>query len=157
MMIRILCLSAIFAFASPALAQDPHATHDHADHQHGDHAHDHEDQAGDVGATGSPVSLSRSPEIDAALQAGGEPVVVEVLGVVCDFCAKAMNRTFGKREEVSAVYVDLDTKTLNIVFQPGATMDDREIDRLVGRAGYKTKAIHRGDAVGGGADAPDPA
>ena len=103
------------------------------------------------------VALTRTPEIESALIAGGEPVVVEVLGVVCDFCAKAMNKTFGKRDDVSAVYVDLDTKTLNLVLTPGAQTPDAEIERLVVRAGYKTKAIHRGEGLLRGSDASDPA
>lgn len=92
----------------------------------------------------SSIVLSRTPEIDAALAAGGEPVVVEVLGAVCDFCAKAMNRTFGRRDDVSAVYVDLDSKTLNLVLISENAMDDAEIDRVVVRSGYRAKSIHRG-------------
>ena len=60
--------------------------------------------------------LTRTDAIEAALSEGGEPIVADVLGVVCDFCALAMNKIFGKRGEVAALYVDLDTKAL----EPGA-------------------------------------
>ena len=53
------------------------------------------------------ATITQTDDVAAAL-AGGAPVVVGVLGVVCDFCATAMNKTFGKRDEVAAVYVDLD-------------------------------------------------
>ena len=99
------------------------------------------------------VVLFHTPKIDAALASGGEPVVVEVLGAVCDFCAQAMNRTFSRKNEVAAVYVDLDTKTLNLVLISKDALSDDQIDRLVVRSGYKTKSIQRGPGVLGGPDA----
>ena len=74
-------------------------------------------------------------------------MVADVLGVVCDFCAVAMNKVFGKQEEVAAVYVDLDTKALNLVFMPGATLTDEAIASLAVQAGYRIAAVHRSDAV----------
>lgn len=155
-MIRTLFLSAAFgafAFAIPAHAlQMQHEDMDHQDMDHGDHDrkdHDHKDHdmEAEKAGSGDTVILSRTAEIDAALAAGGEPAVAQVLGVVCDFCAKAMNKTFGKREEVAATYVDLDAKTLNLVFRPGQSLDDETIGELVKKAGYRIAAIHRGDAL----------
>lgn len=139
-----------------AIAHGQHAEdtamgdHDHEGHDHGaergaDHA-GHNAMADENGMQGA-AFITSTPEIRAALDAGGEPAVVDVLGVVCDFCAKAMNKTFGKRDEVAAVYVDLDTKALSLVFKPGATMDDETIAALVTRAGYKTSGIRRGAAA----------
>ncbi|GGD14447.1 heavy-metal-associated domain-containing protein [Aquisalinus flavus] len=169
-MIRTLFLSSAFgalALAVPALTsayalqmqhddmqhedmkhQDmKHQDMDHGEHDHEAHDHKDHDMEADEAASGELVMLSRTAEIDAALAAGGEPAVAQVLGVVCDFCAKAMNKTFGKREEVAATYVDLDTKTLNLVFRPGQSLDDETIGELVKKAGYRIAAIHRGDAL----------
>lgn len=160
-MIRTLFISAAFgafALAAPVHAQQmqhddmqhedmQHEDMDHGEHDHEDHDHKNHDMEADEAASGETVTLSRTPEIDAALAAGGEPAVAQVLGVVCDFCAKAMNKTFGKREEVAATYVDLDTKTLNLVFKPGQSLDDETIGVLVKKAGYKIAAIHRGEAL----------
>ncbi len=129
--------------------------HDHQGHDHG-HNHDAHADADTDKVSVSSVYLSRNDDIEAALANGGSPVVVEVLGVVCDFCAKAMNKTFGKQAAVSAVYVDLDTKTLNLVLTDAAAMADDEIDAMVVKSGYKTKAIYRGASVLGGPDATDP-
>lgn len=168
--ILVLTAAALLA-ASPAFAQDTH-DHSHDDHQDhnadsddsDDHAsHDHEghetmaddESASATAATGAP--LQRTPEIEAALTAGGEPVVVDVLGVVCDFCAKAMNKTFGKRDEVAAVYVDLDSKTLNLVLKPSMTLADDAIHKLVKKAGYRAASIRRGEAaLKGTVNATDP-
>ena len=150
---------AALVFAAPAFAQVDHSKMDHGnmdhaqmDHgtmNHGDHAgHDHASDAhAGHGMPSGAVMLSRTPDIDAALAAGGEPIVANVLGAVCDFCAKAMNKTFGKRDDVAAVHVDLDAKTLNLVMRPGAVMTDKQLRKLVKRSGYKVDTIARGAAL----------
>jgi|GEM_PF-101253 len=151
-------VAAIFA-ASPAIAAEKNMDHDHGDHyahDHDDHEkHDHADEHSD-GATTFGAPLSLTPEIASALDAGGEPIVADVLGVVCDFCAKAMNKTFGKRDEVAAVYVDLDAKTLSLVLKPATTLDDVTIEKLVKKSGYRLSEIRRGAAALKGIEnAPD--
>lgn len=158
-MIRTLLFAAFLTLSPAAIAQDhsSHGSHGSSEHNHESHDHgDHSNHEGDGHNHTGHIALSRTTEIDAALAAGGTPVVVEVLGAVCDFCAKAMNKTFGKRNDVSAVYVDLDAKTLNLVLVSADAMDDFEIDRVVTKSGYKAKAIHRGADLVGGADAPNP-
>lgn len=131
-----------FALAQPD--QDDAHTHHHGhDHQS---AHDHSEMTAASEAEsndGSAVMMSKTPELEAALAAGGTPIVAEVLGVVCDFCATAMNKVFGAREEVAAVYVDLDTKALNLVLKAGSDLDNATIESLAVQAGYRIAAVHR--------------
>ena len=86
-------------------------------------------------------------EIREALDAGGELVVVDVLGMVCDFCAVAMTKTFNRRDEVAAVDVDLDAKTLTFVVEDGQALNDAKIEDLVRRSGYRLSEIRRGEEV----------
>lgn len=124
-------------------------------HEHGqEHEHEHEHEQGVTdgsenasGVTPATGRLTITPEIEIALANGGTAVVADVLGVVCDFCAVAMNKIFGQQEEVAAVYVDLDTKALNLVFKPGASLDDDAIAALAVQAGYRIAAVHRNAAV----------
>ncbi len=119
------------------------------DHNHGSHEHHTENAKEDV-MTMSVPAITTTDDISAALANGGAPVVVDVLGVVCDFCAVAMNKIFGKREEVSALYVDLDKKTLSLVVNKGASLSDQDIENLAKRAGYRIAAIRRdAEALGG--------
>ena len=167
-MLRTLTITAALAISAPAFAQVDHSkmdhskmdhstassqSMDHGDMDHGtmhgdDHAHHDTDTAktllGDAAGT---VQLANQPELRTAVAAGGEPIVANVLGAVCDFCATAMNKTFGKRDEVAATYVDLDAKTLNIVLKPGASLSDEDIMRTVKKAGYRVETITRGAAV----------
>ena len=62
----------------------------------------------------------------------------------------AMNKVFGKRGEVTAVYVDLDKKTLSLVIEKGETLSDKQIENLAKKAGYRIAAIRRNsEALGG--------
>jgi len=162
----ILALLAAAALAASGAAAQDHDEHQHKeDHEHHEDHHDHDGHdhheemdaggKGDAG-DGALAPPAATPEIRAAAAAGGEVVVADVLGVVCDFCAKAMNKTFGRRSEVAAVHVDLDAKALTLVLKPGETMDDETVETLVKKAGYRTKAVRRGLALPEeGADAAD--
>ena len=126
-----------------------HDDHDHAAMNHDDHDHSAMEHSGHD-MSPKHALLTRTSDIDKALMAGGQPVVVDVLGVVCDFCATAMNKIFGKRQEVAAVYVDLDKKTLSLALQAGETLSDQDIEKLAEQAGYRIAAIRRdNEAIGG--------
>ncbi len=143
-MFKVLITVGLLAFVAPAFAQDNHNSGTtYQEHNSGTTYQD----ASEV--TGS-LQLANTPELTQALTDGGEPIVAKVLGAVCDFCAKAMNKTFGKRDDVAAVYVDLDAKTLNLVMAPGAMMDDETLRKLVKKAGYKVDSIARGDVLTNG-------
>ena len=147
--IKNIAIITTLCFCLPAAAQEHHDHGNHVEHDMHEH-HDHQatdsDHTAHDGhqATGGPV-LTRTEDIESALADGGEPIVADVLGVVCDFCALAMNKIFGKREEVAAIYVDLDTKALSLVLVPGASMSDQTIADLAVQAGYRIADVRRGD------------
>ena len=58
-----------------------------------------------------------------------------------------MKKTFGRREDVAAVYVDLDAKTLNLVLNPGYEISDDQLAKAVKKSGYKIKNVQRGAAL----------
>ena len=153
LLIKNIAIITALCLCLPAMAQEHHDHGNHAEHDTHEH-HDHDHQATDTDhtahdghqATGGPV-LTRTEDIESALADGGEPIVADVLGVVCDFCALAMNKIFSKREEVAAIYVDLDTKALNLVLAPGASMSDQTIADLAVQAGYRIAEVRRGDAA----------
>jgi hypothetical protein len=149
----------IFLLSQTLAAQDDHRSHAGSGATHQDHSthSDHADLHKDEGEAGTDTSNSTHPvmthtdTISDALAEGGEPIVADVLGVVCDFCALAMNKIFGQREEIAAVYVDLDTKALNLVLIPGATLSDETIAELAVQAGYRVAAVRRGEQALGNA------
>ena len=141
LLIKALVMTNALCFCLLSTAQE-HQDHEETNRGHASH--------GGHGASDGPA-LTRTKDIDSALADGGEPIVADVLGVVCDFCAMAMNKIFSKREEVAAIYVDLDTKALNLVLTPGASMSDQTIADLAVEAGYRIAAVRRGNAALGSA------
>jgi len=161
---KILSLLLAAALSTSAFADDDkhemkhhdggQMTHAGMNHDHGaehDHGANHEHGSRDHGAMAmNAATITHTDEISAALANGGAPVVVDVLGVVCDFCATAMNKIFSKRDEVAAIYVDLDKKTLSLVINDGSDLSDKQIEKLAKQAGYRIAAIRRdSEAMGG--------
>jgi len=128
-------------------SDSPHAQHDHADAGHHHEGHTGSPDGAAPEATDTIAMLTVTDAIETALSGGGEPIVADVLGVVCDFCALAMNKIFGKRDEVAAMYVDLDTKALSLVLKPGASLSDEAIAELAMQAGYRVADVRRGKAA----------
>ena len=70
-------------------------------------------------------------------------IVVKLRGLVCDFCAHALEKVFRKRKEVSRISVDLETKLLTLYLKKGQDLKDKKVRKLVEDAGYNTVAIQR--------------
>lgn len=76
--------------------------------------------------------------------------IVSVNGLVCDFCAQAIEKSFRRRAEVNDIRVDLTAKLVSIDFKPNATLDDAAIRRIVTNAGYTVVGIRRPTSSGNG-------
>lgn len=68
-------------------------------------------------------------------------VDVKVNGLVCDFCARALEKTFGRRDEVQAIAVDLDGGNVRITMKEGRMLDEAELRRLITDSGYDIRSI----------------
>jgi copper chaperone CopZ len=77
------------------------------------------------------------------VQNADHSITVQIDGLVCDFCARALEKVFGKRSEVSGIDVNLDTKIVTIGFKKGANIDDATITKLITDAGYNVVKINR--------------
>ncbi len=67
---------------------------------------------------------------------------VSVNGLVCDFCARALEKVFDKEEAVNSISVDLDTKIVTIIFNENQSLDDETITKNIVDAGYSVENIH---------------
>jgi copper chaperone CopZ len=127
--------AALAALALPAAAQaaDPHAGHDHGGMDAkamAEHMKTHKGQA-------------KTP---AAAKVGAPDVVVKVKGLVCDFCARSLEKTFMRTGKVSGVSVDLTAKEVRLKFSAGGALDDATIRKLVTDAGYAVVDVRRRSA-----------
>jgi cation transport ATPase len=78
-----------------------------------------------------------------AMPLSAKTITVDVNGLVCDFCAQAIQITFGKKDGVTDVNVDLTTKQVVIDLDENAELTDEEITRLITDSGYDLVAINR--------------
>ena len=80
----------------------------------------------------------------ASVASAGEKIYVDVNGLVCDFCARSLEKVFGKQEAVEAIEVNLNTKVVSIDLKPGETLSHKKIAKLITNAGYNVVKIRHG-------------
>lgn len=63
---------------------------------------------------------------------------VKINGLVCDFCAIALEKIFRKKanNEVDTIDVNLDSKIVTIYFKPNQFLAKNKIKKLINQAGY---------------------
>ena len=62
---------------------------------------------------------------------------------MCDFCARALEKVFGKREEVDSINVDLDNALVQIFVKENRSIDDDILTELITDSGYNVTKIVR--------------
>lgn len=70
-------------------------------------------------------------------------VDVDVNGLVCDFCARALEKVFSKRDEVAGIDVDLDNAKIKIAMKEGLTIDNPTLTQLITDSGYNVVNINK--------------
>lgn len=111
-------------FAFPSLAQ-------HGEHEHN---HNHEGQVVEPSAASNDMK-------NAACE---DTVNIKVSGLVCDFCARSLEKVFLKRGDVAGIKVDLGKGSVVVAMKPGLTVDDATLTKLITDSGYNVSAIQRG-------------
>ncbi len=87
--------------------------------------------------------LSATPAY-ATEAACADTVNVKVSGLVCDFCARSLEKLFGKQTEVSSITVDLDKGQVLLHMKAGQSMEDAKISQLITDSGYNVTNIAKG-------------
>ncbi len=91
----------------------------------------------------SSVLATETQAIEENLPISNKVVEVSVNGLVCDFCARALEKVFGKEEAVNSIDVNLDTKVILITFNENKSLTNERITKLVVDSGYNVENIHR--------------
>ncbi len=72
-----------------------------------------------------------------------EQVKISVNGLVCDFCARAIEKVFMKKDAVNTINVNLDKRLITINFKQGQSLDDATLTEAITEAGYNIDTITR--------------
>lgn len=73
---------------------------------------------------------------------GGTVVRLTVDGLVCNFCASNITKTFSKLPEISAVYVNLAAKTVLLELKAGQKLPEEKAKEIVTEAGFNLREIN---------------
>lgn len=94
-------------------------------------------------AFSTPIALAQS-DIESVSEASSQTLVTaKVNGMVCDFCARAVTKVFGKEDAVENVHVDLDNGEIHVTLKSGAAISDEQVASLVKKSGYDLVSIAR--------------
>jgi len=117
--INILSLSILLFISTFALANEQdHSNHDHME------SNQIEVQAGSIDPNGTLMTVA-------------------VEGMVCDFCAQAIEKVFMKREEVAGITVNLDDQNVIISLKSEKDIENTIIEELFLNAGYNIQTIDK--------------
>ena len=117
--INILSLSILLFISTFSLANEQdHSNHDHME------SNQIEVQAGSIDLNGTLMTVA-------------------VEGMVCDFCAQAIEKVFMKREEVAGITVNLDDQNVIISLKSEKDIENTIIEELFLNAGYNIQTIDR--------------
>ena len=93
-------------------------------------------------AIAAPIAAAQDSPAETAISAQ-TMVTAKVNGMVCDFCARAVTKVFGKQDAVENVHVDLDNGEIHVTLKPGADLSDETVADLVKKSGYDLVSIER--------------
>ena len=72
-----------------------------------------------------------------------EVLSISVNGLVCDFCARSIEKLFSKKESVKSINVNLEEMLITINLKKGKILNDVIIRQVIRDSGYDIKEIKR--------------
>ena len=72
-----------------------------------------------------------------------EVLSISVNGLVCDFCARSIEKLFSKKESVKSINVNLEKMLIVIKLKKGQSLNDSIITRIITDSGYDIREIRR--------------
>ena len=72
-----------------------------------------------------------------------EVLSISVNGLVCDFCARSIEKLFSKKESVKSINVNLEEMLITINLKKGKILNDDIIRQVIRDSGYDIKKIKR--------------
>lgn len=122
--------SLFFILIMPTLTLAEGNSHSkHADHS-AHHGHEGHVAMDYVDGTATELDVERFGKF-VADQAGNQIAVVSVTGMVCDFCARGIEKTFQKDEGFKKIDVDLETGKVLIAFAESAKLVNQDIEQKI--------------------------
>ena len=72
-----------------------------------------------------------------------DTINVKVNGLVCDFCARSIEKLFSKEKSVKSVNINLEKMVISISLKNAENLDDNSIKKIITDSGYDVVGILR--------------
>ena len=72
-----------------------------------------------------------------------EVLSISVNGLVCDFCARSIEKLFTKKESVKSINVNLEKMLITINLKKGMNLHNSIITKVITDSGYDIREIRR--------------
>ncbi len=109
-----------------SFAMDNHGSHKHDMH----HSHDMHKHANDKNKTNASVTNEELYTTFVANLVDTQVALVDVNGMVCDFCARGIEKTFYQDKDVKKVDVSLENGIVLIAYKNSKNIDIEEIKNI---------------------------
>ncbi len=70
-------------------------------------------------------------------------IVAHVKGMVCDFCARGLEKVFKKKKEVHEIKISLEHQTVDFILKPKQNLSDKIITKMIEDNGITVERIER--------------
>ena len=72
-----------------------------------------------------------------------EVLSISVNGLVCDFCARSIEKLLSKKESVKSIDVNLERMLITINLKKGKSLNNDTITKVITDSGYDVREIRR--------------
>lgn len=149
----MLALTAGLWLATNTLAADQtDMSHPQDEHKHNDSTHNHAD-SNETAATATEAATPETTTQEATTPEATTPatattsadnkIVITVSGMVCDFCARGIEKSFDKEGSTEQVVVNLAEGLVTVVVKAEASISDATITTLITDNGISVNNIQR--------------
>ena len=76
-------------------------------------------------------------------ESAGDLLTISVNGLVCDFCARSIEKLFMKKESVLDIDVNLEKMLITVRLKENRNLDNQTINQLITDSGYDMVEISR--------------
>ena len=93
--------------------------------------------------TFSILILFSNPTNSENKESAGDLLTISVNGLVCDFCARSIEKLFMKKESVLDIDVNLEKMLITVRLKESSNLDNQIIKQLIIDSGYDVVEINR--------------
>ena len=82
-------------------------------------------------------------QINSQENENNEILYISINGLVCDFCARSIEKLFKKKSAVKNININLEEMLVTIFLKKGKTINNQIINQIIIDSGYDVKEIRR--------------